>query len=260
MNTVCLWVVLLLGSGLAPAQSPAPAFEVASVKQNKSGGGAPGNGRGGSIQFSEGQVVMENVSLWKCIGTAYGIGNDKDYAITGPDWLKAERFDIVAKIPADTPKDPARFREQILLMFQKLLAERFKLEVHRETKTISAYAIVIAKDGLKVKEAEAGPSRTRAGRGQLTGEKIAMPKLADLLSQILDRPVVDKTETKGVFDIKLEWNADDTSADPERPGDGASGPSIFTALQEQLGLRLQAQKLPFAVLVVDRAEKVPTEN
>jgi uncharacterized protein (TIGR03435 family) len=139
--------------------------------------------------------------------------------------------------------------------------DRFKLVVHRETKTLPAYELLVAKGGLKIKEVEPGPggtnSNTNGGKGVLTAQRTTLAHFADWLGTRMDRPVVDKTDVKGAFDIKLEWTMDEnTSGD----GDPTAGPTMFTALQEQLGLRLVAQKLPVEIVVVDHVERVPTEN
>jgi bla regulator protein BlaR1 len=255
---------------LAQAQTAAhtPAFEVASVKPNKSSATTT-TGRGGSIRFSGSAqqdrmygLTMENCTLWKIIGASYGFGEDKDYALTGPDWLKSERYDIVAKLPSDMPKDRLQAAERLQLMLRSLLAERFKLAVHHESKMLSAYALIVAKGGSKMREAEPGQGRMTSGPGSLAGQT-PMSHFADLLSQKLDRPVIDLTDRKGVYDLKLEWTPDlqtEPGAEDRTPADSSTKPSIFTAIQEQLGLRLEARKLPVDVLVVDHAEKVPTEN
>jgi bla regulator protein blaR1 len=237
-----------------------PEFEVASIKPNRNGAGNV-NGQGGSTHFAGAELTMENVSLWKCIGVAYGIGEDKDYALSGPAWLKSDRFDITAKVPAEILKDPANIRDQVQLMLQSLLTTRFKLSAHRESKIMSAYAMVVANGGLKVREVEPGGGVTIAN-GRLAG-KTPLVHLADLVSQIVDRPVVDQTELKGVYDIKLAWAPEQSLSAPaeeRRPAVDTSGPSIFTAFEEQLGLRLETHKLPVAVLVIDHAEKIPTDN
>lgn len=249
---------ILVGALMQPrlqAQSPPPVtagerlvFEVASVKLNKSGD-LSALGRGGSVKVSGSQLAMENVSLWKCIGSAYGIGEDKDYAITGPEWLKYERYDIIAKIPAEVLKDQAQLRPRVELMLQTLLADRFQLRVHRESKVMPAFGLIAVRSGPDFEEV-ATPGPVQTGRGLLRG-KMPMSHFADLLSQFLDRPVVDQTGLKGIYDLKLEWSPDDA--------DNPTGPSIFTAVQEQMGLKLDAQKLPVVILVVDHVER-PSEN
>jgi len=236
-------------------------FEVASVKQNKSGS-MSASARGGSINLSGAEITMQNVTLWKIIGVAYGFGEDKDYALTGPEWIKSERYDITAKLPSNMPEDRTQMYEQLQFMMRLLLAERFKLAVHHESKMLSAYALTVGKNPLKLKEADPNSHRMSIGPASMTGQT-PMGHFADLLSQKLDRPVVDLTDLKGVYDLKLEWSPE-PSAEPgveaRLPADSAAKPSLFTAIQEQLGLKLEARKLPVDVLVVDHAEKIPMEN
>jgi len=230
--------------------APAKSFEVASVKINKSGGINGISGRGGAIRPSRGQIAMENVTLWKALGFAYGIGEDRDYAIAGPDWLRTERYDIIAKVPPETSW------AQITAMMQTLLTERFKMTLHRETKEMPLYALVATKDGFKGVEVDPGHGGFSIGRGIVKTQGGTMAAFADRLGQVLDRPVLDQTGIRGVFAFKLEWAPDDsTGAAPAEPG-----PSIFSAIQQQLGLKLEARRGPVEILVVDRAYRVPIEN
>lgn len=240
-----LWA-LTLALGAQP-----PSFDVASIKPNRSGGG------GSAIRGASGQITMDNVSLSKVTLWAYGIPDDREYALVGPEWLSTERFNIQAKFPADS--SPQLVRQ----MTQTLLAERFKLALHRETRQMPVYALVVAKRGPKLHAAEDGQPRTSSRPGRLDATKITMQKLADLLARLIGREVVDETGLKGVFDFTLEWSPDETQklAQPDAgPAGGTSGPSLFTALQEQLGLKLEGRKGPVQVLVVDHIEKAPTEN
>jgi uncharacterized protein (TIGR03435 family) len=151
-----------------------------------------------------------------------------------------------------------------------LLADRFKLALHRDTKELPIYSLTAGKDGAKVHEVKpGGNSRTGGGRGHLVGQKISMSQFADLLTQIapreIDRPVIDRTGLKGVFDIALDWTPENqrpqgSEAEGRGAIEGAPGPNIFRALQQQLGLRLEPQKGSVEILVIDHAEKVPTEN
>jgi uncharacterized protein (TIGR03435 family) len=163
----------------------------------------------------------------------------------GPDWLSSQKFDIVAKAAAAGDDD------QLMPMLQTLLAERFKLAIHRETKERAVYALVTGKNGPSLHEVEAGPEHSSGGRGSLSGQKMSMSQLADALSQRVDLPVLNTTGIEGVFDIELKWAPDE---------DNVNGPSIFTAVQEQLGLKLEQRKGPMEIIVVDHAERVPTEN
>jgi uncharacterized protein (TIGR03435 family) len=234
----------------APAQPRV--FEVASIKPNHAGVGG-NTGRGGSMRATPGSLVVENTSLWKLIGAAYGVGADKDYAIVGPEWLKSERFDITAKMPANTPVP------QLLEMLQTLLADRFKVVVHRETRELPMYALVAARSGAKLRPSEDGATNFSMQPGRIKGQKASLTAFADRLSQFLDRPVIDATGLTGVFDLTLEWTPDPPPSLGETPA-AAAGPSIFTAIQEQLGLRMEVRKGPVQVLIVDHAERVPTDN
>lgn len=179
----------------------------------------------------------------------------------GPDWLDRDKYIIVAKAEsADaTP-------EQIKAMLQTLLAERFKLGVHRETKDLNVYTLVVGKNGSKLQEAteeqKSSSSVTGTNRGlQMVYQKVALPLLINTLANMLGSPVLDKTGLAGRYNFKLEW------ADPRfgRPGNGTdappvdSFPDLFTALEEQLGLKMEVKKGPVEVLVVDHAERA-TEN
>jgi uncharacterized protein (TIGR03435 family) len=221
---------------------------------------------GSSTHTNQGSLRMSGVTLKRCILYAYRM---QDYQVSGgPDWLDKDRYEISAKAADQAEKlTGTANRERMEAMLQTLLADRFKLVIHRETKVLPAYALVVAKGGFKLKEVQPdGGTSTSSGRGKLTAGKISMEQLATTLSGMMDRPVVDMTGIKGVFNLKLEWTPDD-SQPAVKPGgndepvslDKASGPSIFTAIQEQLGLRLEAQKAPVEKIIVDHAEK-PSEN
>jgi uncharacterized protein (TIGR03435 family) len=225
-----------------------PVFEVASVKVNTSGSG---NSR---TRTTGGQVEWTNVTLKMCLLMAYDV---LDYSFSGPDWLSSVRIDIVAK--------PSGTEHQVQLMMQTLLKERFKLAVHRESKNITGYALVVAAGGPKIHSVEPGEAAENWGRGLLKGKNVSMTRLAEMLSAKLQGPVEDKTVLPGVFNFALTWTPDEVpSGSP--PVNAASipdrrdGPSVFSALQEQLGLKLEARKIPTQVLVVDHMEKAPTEN
>src|SRR5437016_3960362 len=161
-----------------------PAFEVASIKP------ADPNANGTSVHMPPGQIVIENFSLKDCIKRAFEI---KDFALSGPPWLDSARFNITAKYPAGTPM------AQIDVMLQSLLVERFKLAFHHETKTVPAYALILARNGLKLQPGD--PKRaggTTMGRGLVGGTGMTMGQIADLLSTHVDRPVVDKTSVTGM--------------------------------------------------------------
>ena len=210
-----------------------------------------------------GRVSFVNASLRNLILNAYHV---RDYQISGPDWLKSERFDVVATLPAGAA------RRDIPAMMQALLADRFKLAMHKESKVLPVYALVAAKGGPKLQPAEAksGGMRMAMGpKGYHLIAKMTLETLANSLSNYVDRPVVDMTELKGTFDIDLEFTSENapggmrsaSSATEARPQDENSlAPNIFTVLQEKLGLKLDPRKAPLDIYVVDHAEKVPTEN
>ncbi len=243
-----LVVMCILGITVLDAQAEAPAFEVASVKPNRSGSG------NSSMNGSQGRIAFENESLKQLIEQAYDV---RDFSFSGPNWLDTERFDVVAKPPeGTTPK-------QFMPMLQTLLMERFKLAVHRKKEERSGYALVLAKGGSRLERATAGApgslnSSTSSGRGMMKATATSMAGFADMLARELDQPVQDLTGLAGSYNLKLDWAPD--SSVSQSGIDSSAGPSLFTALQEQLGLKLRAQKVSVDVLVVDSAEKVPTEN
>jgi len=228
--------------------SYAAAFEVASIRANSAWkAGGEGSSRS-KIEFTPDRLTMRNVDLSECIQWAYGV---QFYRISRLNSLKSERYDIFAK--ADGPV-PVR---QLEAMLQDLLAKRFHLTLHRETKMLGVYALVSAKGGPKLPAPKADDalltahsreSLPRVEDGNFVFHDTSMPEFAEKLSQLrdIDRPVVDRTGIKGVYDITLKG-----AATAMLQPDGAS---LFTLVQEQLGLKLVSAKAPIEVLVVDRAE------
>lgn len=233
-------VGLLIGPAFSQSTMNAPVFEIASIKLNTSADGHS------SSHISNGELMLRNVSLKDCIELAYHVTGAR---LSGPDWLSSTSFDIIAKPPSGSPHDVYR------LMTQALLADRFKLAIHHESRILPAFALVVAKNGPKLEKGEPGGAHVSSKKTNLTGRGMTMADLAEFLSGRVDRTVVDKTALDGVFDLHLEWSPDEKLTD-----DKAARPSIFTALQEQLGLKLQAEKLPLDVVVVDHIERLPTEN
>jgi uncharacterized protein (TIGR03435 family) len=232
-----MWKVLWVLFAFRVLAQP-PSFEAATIKPSRNEfGNTDSDGHPGSL-------VIRGMSLKRLIGMAYQV---KDFQVTGgPKWLDGDRFDINARAegPADGP--------QRLIMLQTLLAERFQLVLHHEQKIAPAYALAVAKSGLKIKpNPDATGSGTKGSNGKLIATGLTMEQLADRLSRRLGAPVVDVTETPGRFDFKLEWSIE---------GDAAEVESAFlAAIQSQLGLKLESRKLPIDLIVVDRAEK-PSEN
>jgi uncharacterized protein (TIGR03435 family) len=233
----------LLVSGAVYGQPAASRFEVASIKPS-----ADPSSASSGLKTAHGRLTATNVTLKRCIMGAYGLGPNQ--IAGGPDWLDFERFDIEAK--SDRPEDGD---SELMARLQTLLAERFKLAVHRETRTISAYVLELAKNGPKLEKAEDEQARTNSGRGLIEARTITMTRFAEVLSRQMDLPVVDSTGLKGAFNLRLQWTPENAKPDPAID----SGLSIFTAIQEQLGLRLQSRKTPVENLVIDRAEK-PSAN
>jgi uncharacterized protein (TIGR03435 family) len=236
-------------SGVVCAQSGVPLrFEVASVKPSTDQSSGSSGGKSG-----HGRLTLTNATLKRCIMGAYGLG--PNLIAGGPDWLDSDRFEIVAK------SEQSDGDEVLMKMLQTLLAERFKLAVHRETRTIRAYVLEVAKNGPKLDKAKDDNAITRNGRGLIDAKAISMIRFAEVLSRQMDLPVVNQTGLEGAFDLKLEWDSE-SEKKVKLPADipsVESGPSLFTAIQQQLGLRLSTLKTPVEVLVIDHAEK-PSEN
>jgi uncharacterized protein (TIGR03435 family) len=262
-------------------------FDAASVKA-----ALPPDGRGGRRvgmtggpgTDTPGRINFENIGLGAVIGKAYDV---KYYQISGPGWFESERFNIIATVPPGTTK------EQFRRMLQNLLADRFKLTLHKESKEMSIYSLTVARNGPKLKKAAPDPPpeandaadaapksegklaadadgypalrpgmtmaimSTPAGPRARLANRDDMEWLAGMLSGQLGRPVVDATGLNSKYDISLYWI-------PQRPdsiaADDPNGPDLISALQQQLGLTLEPKKGPIEVLIVDHAEKAPTAN
>jgi uncharacterized protein (TIGR03435 family) len=261
-----------LGAEPAPRQADRPTFEVASVKPNSSGEfGASFGGR-------PGQVTVRNSSLRNIVRNTYGV---QDFQIVGgPDWFDKDRFDITARAATEAPQG------QMILMMQSLLAERFKLVVHMETRQLPMYALVLAREGTplgpQLMESAADCAALAAGRGaeppapaptnrptcgtratpgRILAGGVTMADLSRNLANFAGRFVTDRTGLMGRWNLELQWTPEPGLLPalppnaPPLPAPDPNGPSLFTALQEQLGLRLDAQRGPVEVLVVDLAER-----
>jgi uncharacterized protein (TIGR03435 family) len=253
---------------VSPAIAAPPAFEVSTVKHNKSGSSSSNS------NFHDGRFTASNVSLKNLLQyRAYGIPESR--ILGGPQWISSERFDIEAKTDsavADRLRTLAhdQRRIQTQAMFQQLLAGRFKLAVHWETRDLPVYAMAVAKKGpsLHPSKQPDGHSGTSSNDGQFTAQGLTLAQLADALTQELSRElgrvVIDKTGIQGRYDFALKWMPDTGAALMNDRTDGSAalpdfGPSIFTAIQEQLGLKLESTKGPVQVLVIDHVE-MPSEN
>ncbi len=273
------------GSAQSAPMSTLPtsaSFEVASIKPNHSGE------MRFFVTWQPGRFNATGMTVKFLITMAYDV---KEFQVSGgPGWVDSERYDIEAKEPdsiaQELDKLPREQRRPLAdSMLQSLLAERFQLKLTRGTKDMPAYALVVAKNGPKLQEVKPvdtpadapnppagrphGPM-IRMGRGEVSGQGIALSFLASVLSQQLGRTVLDKTGLKGNYDLTLKWTPEQGEGmmlggpGGGPPPDGAppveaSGPSIFTAIQEQLGLKLEPTKAPAEVLTIDHVER-PSEN
>jgi uncharacterized protein (TIGR03435 family) len=291
---------VILCASIALGQQPNPklTFEVASIKPaapqamarlQGSVEGGPGTPAPDRIQFTD-------MPLKVLIMRAYDV---QRFQVSGPSWMDSQRFDIIAKVPAGATKEDAR------IMLQNLLADRFKLKLHKESKEAAIYELVVAKGGLKLKEAmqtaaapaqdaggpppaplrgkdglmrtphgQLGIQATAKGRMRMQGEAATMARLTEVLGMVVGRPVFDKTGLAGTYDVTLDFSPEGMGPGPKgsAPGEGGgnpaeapresndSGATIFTALQEQLGLKLESRKGPLDLWVVERVEKAPTKN
>jgi len=252
----------------APAQAATtettlPVFAVVSIRRNESLASPF------KLAFTSDGVTIENVSLLSIIRAAYGMFNTLDDKFIGiPDWAKNENFDIEAKVDdADVSVFQKLNFDKRQLMVQALLADRFKLRAHHETREFPIYELVIAKNGSKLQASAANPvpGDITTGPGRITGTNVVLFRLETALTRALGRTIVDKTGLRGPYDFTLNWTPDVDDPSSAQSSNGAaqesdaSGGSIFTAIQEQLGLKLVPAKGPVEVLVVDHVE-YPTSN
>lgn len=296
--------VCALATGAVRAQADLPSFDAASVKVSAPLPSGTFMINGGGPPVDPGRIDYPGITLRTLIAQAYHV---KEFQVQGPQWLDSERYDVKATIPKDATRD------QINQMMQRLLAERFKLAVHRESKPMSVYTLSVAKGGSKLKEADPNkpfqmpplpdgapkpppppppPTGGNGGppRGMMrmsmtpTGRRVSgvttLPRLCDMLTNFLDRPVIDQTGLTGSYEFDLAWTPDENErmggklampmahgapppgAGPDAKGPDASDPGmpLAQALQTGLGLKLEAKRDATDLIVVDRAEKVPTEN
>jgi bla regulator protein blaR1 len=237
-----------------------PSFEVASVKAVGPGEGAVG------FKIRNGQFMGQRVTLRLLVAVAYGL---QDFQVTGgPNWIDSNSFDVEAK--GESGRESA---DEVRLMLQELLADRFKLTVHRETKESTVLALVVGKRGVKMKPssdqtpgAALGPhGALNVSARSLVGTAVPLQLFASVLGRQLGRTVLDRTGLSGRFDFALRWTPDSlatvpaTDVEAAQSGSDSPWPSVFTAVEEQLGLELQATRGPAGYIVIDRVEK-PQDN
>jgi len=249
----------------------APTYATVSIAPNKSGGGSV------TLMFGPDEFISKNASLQQVIRAAYGVEDDR---ISGaPDWLSSEKYDVEAKEGSSEVDDPRKITldqsvSEQKHMLQALLADRLKLALHRETRELTVYALVIAKNGPKLQESEPGDTYRNAHKGpdrvsrpggiHFEGQKLiaqGVPVGAVLfhLSRQLHRTVLDETALSGTYDFTLRL-PDGVPLGIDNPAPPESyGPAVSTAIDQQLGLKLERKKVPLEVLVIDRVEK-PLRN
>ncbi len=243
-------VLIAASQGLTQAQI-APRFEVATLKLSPPA-------EGDLIQvnlgtFRNGRLMLTNVTLNDAIKYAYELVSDEQ--LVGPDWNRSVRFDVVALAAADTPPD------RLHLMLRELLGERLHLVLRREQRVLRYLALVPGKSGTKLVAAKPDPPPNAGPQlpGRIVHNQMSMGLLASFLSRFERQTVVDLTGLAGLFEVKLEW-APDTFPQDDVSGAPSDKPSLFAAVQQQLGLKLESRRGPLEVLIVERADKVPDEN
>ena len=253
-------LILLAAPAVVSSQtaSPPPAFDVASIRASAGSEGGRGNPMGRlpfgnqKIKVSPDGVTMRGASLKSAIAWAYGV---KIFQVNGPDWLDTQRFDIAAKAGAQSTED------QLRLMTATLLADRLKVALHRTTKETQAYVLVIGKGGSKLIESKTeGDSDLQPDQAhmQITILRTPLAVLTDMLYSILRTPVVDETGLTGKYDVNINMMKYVSMGGDGAPVDPIG--LIMTALQEELGLKLESRKVALDLLIVDHAEKTAGEN
>jgi uncharacterized protein (TIGR03435 family) len=253
------------------ASVPLPSFEVVSIKPNKSDSITIG------VWLTPDGIKVNGLTVHMLLREALGITDPQ--LVGEPRWVNSERFDVEAKAAADdAPTVRALSIRERWAMLLPVFEDRFGLKFHSETKDITQYVLVVAKGGLKMKEATTnetnpdgkpgGGGIRSVGQGEFVAEAVEIGSLVRFLSFQFHGPVLDKTGLTGKYDIDLNWTPDeseemmrqlDAAPGAENPPPPTTGPSIFTALEEQLGLKLEAHKEPGEVIVIDHIEQ-PSAN
>jgi uncharacterized protein (TIGR03435 family) len=244
-------------ASISPIQSAPPTFDVASIRPMSYADDVPSH-ISNSSKTSEFRAV--NVTLRALLEVAYALPETQ--MLGGPGWTATDKFALEAK---SDPKfdqqlaalSPSEAKQAKRDMLRSLLAERFKLAAHTETREMPIFALIVAKGGSKLVQSKSSKTALSGGRGRISikGDD-SLAVLAFELSWRLGRPVMDHTGLEGRYELNLNWAADD--GEPIA-SDSATGPSLFTAIQEQLGLKLEPTKAPVPILLIDHAEK-PSEN
>ncbi len=259
--TAVMAALLIAVAPRAHAQSSRPEFEVASIKQEPPG---PNIGTGFVRPLGGGRLTAEKALLRVLIWNAYRV---RDYQVVGgPEWINSTRYNIEAKATDNASS------AELMLMLQSLLADRFNLKVHRETRNLPVYELRIATIISRLQRSKPGSCHAcgvingfiSATSARINGEAVLVSELARVLGNMMGRPVFDKTALTGTFDIHLEFARDQVlqgfpAIDVAPPTLDPAGVTVFTAIQEQLGLKLESVRGPVEVLVIDSVQK-PSEN
>jgi len=243
------------------AAQTAPSFDVASIRPAQGSGGRGGGGMGplgmlmamprsANIKVAPDGLTMRGVTFRTCVRWAYNV---PDMQVTGPDWIDQQRYEIVAKVSAGASED------QMRLMLQALLAERFKLAARHISKDTQAWVLTEGKGGFKLKESKTegeASMQPDLQKMQLGMERTSTSDLIQMLTAVLRAPVIDETGLKGRYDVKIDISK--YIGDPNTAGDVLS--TVLRGIQEEFGLKLESKKMPLDFVVIDAAEKMPVEN
>jgi bla regulator protein blaR1 len=262
LNLIAFAACRVLGQSAA-----SPAFDVVPVKPSDP------SARGMNIGIAPGgRFTATNATVQALIEQAYDV---RDFQISGgPGWINTERYDIAAKaddfsfseddVRKMTDEQRQAFAQRFRGKVRALLADRFQLKVRRENKDLPVYALVVTKNGPRIQASKSDDSptrgirssRTESGKTEIAVTQAPLTMFAQMLSSLVGRTVLEKTDLKGTFDFKVTFGADPLQ---QAPGLADDDPTLFTALQEQLGLKLDAQKGPVEIVVIESVEK-PSEN
>lgn len=251
----CSTALLLLSVSAAFAQPDRKiAFEVASVRKT-----ASTLSGSNTWNTTPGRLMAANWTLRQYVMIAYDM-KDVSHVLKGPGWIDVDRYDVDAKLSTDDTSGNSKENDAaILAAFRELLRERFGLATHKDRQATTVYSLLVAKSGSRLRPSEPGERLSNKWNAtKLTSTAASLDTLADVFTRIVGSPVINKTGISGTFDVTLQWTAESRAAMPnETPT--PSGPSIFAAIQEQLGLRLEPEKGTREVIVIDTTQK-PGEN
>lgn len=242
MNRLAL---ILLPLSAIFAQSPE--FEAASIK--------PGEGANNGMltvrrQVDTSHLSYLNFSLHGLIEEAWSV---RPWQVEGPDWLESTRYTVEATLPPGTSEARA------MLMLQTFLKERLGVQTRKQPKERAVYALSVLPSGIKFQKSNSDHTGMRLGVGHIVANQITMAQFATVLSGHLDRPVINSTGIDGIYDLVLDWKLERSGLPDVTDADPGEKPSIFTALRDQLGLRLDSRRAPIDTVIVEHAEKIPKE-